>query len=136
MKKLFIYMIAGASLLGFTRCDSLDMEPSSSITDANYWKSEAQFDAFNVGLHSKLRTICYNLFLLGEPRSDIYSGEASYYGGAPQGTEYLPLNTLNAANTGISNFAGTYEIINQLNLMITKANETSILDEELAYTTV
>ena len=130
MKKLYIYLIAGASMLGFTRCDSLDLEPTSSITDANYWKTDAQFSGFNVGLHAKLRETSYNIFLLGEPRSDIYSGESSYYGGAPQGNERLPFNTLNEANTGISNFAGMYTVINQLNLMIAKASETSVLAED------
>lgn len=130
MKKLYIYLIACVAMLGFTKCDSLDMEPQSSITDANYWKSDAQFSAFNVGLHAKLRETSYNIFLLGEPRSDIYSGESSYYGGAPQGNEHLPFNTLNVANTGISNFAGMYTVINQLNLMIEKTTETGVLSAD------
>ena len=36
MKKIIIAMMAAVSLLNFSGCDSLDMEPVSSISDANY----------------------------------------------------------------------------------------------------
>lgn len=39
MKKIFITFMVAVSLLTFNRCTSLDMEPVSSISDANYWKS-------------------------------------------------------------------------------------------------
>ena len=55
MKKIFITFMVAVSLLTFNRCTSLDMEPVSSISDANYWKSSDQFKAFNTGLHSLLR---------------------------------------------------------------------------------
>ena len=54
MKKIIIAMMAAVSLLNFSGCDSLDMEPVSSISDANYWKSPDQFKAFNIGLHGLL----------------------------------------------------------------------------------
>ena len=56
MKKIIIAMMAAVSLLNFSGCDSLDMEPVSSISDANYWKSPDQFKAFNIGLHGLLRS--------------------------------------------------------------------------------
>ena len=55
MKKIFTYMLAGLSLLLFSRCDALDIDPTSSIADNNYWKTEAQFSTFNVRLHALLR---------------------------------------------------------------------------------
>ncbi|MEG0648090.1 MAG: SusD family outer membrane lipoprotein NanU, partial [Bacteroides sp.] len=87
MKKLFTYILAGLSLVLFSRCDALDLEPVSSIADNNYWKSEAQFSTFNVGLHALLRECSYNFFLLGEPRADIY-GDLPFGGEATQGMEY------------------------------------------------
>ena len=75
MKKIFITFMAAVSLLTFNRCTSLDMEPVSSISDANYWKSSDQFKAFNTGLHSLLRLRSYNIFVLGEPRADIYGDQ-------------------------------------------------------------
>ena len=112
MKKIFTYMLAGLSLLLFSRCDALDIDPTSSIADSNYWKTEAQFSTFNVGLHALLRECSFNFFLLGEPRADIY-GDVPFGGEATQGMERLPFNTINKENTGISNFAGMYKVINQ-----------------------
>ena len=128
MKKIFITFMVAVSLLTFNRCTSLDMEPVSSISDANYWKSSDQFKAFNTGLHSLLRLRSYNIFVLGEPRADIY-GDQPFGGEATQGVERYPYNTINAEFPGISNFGDFYETINQLNLMIRKTNETTLLDE-------
>lgn len=128
MKKIFTYMLAGLSLLLFSRCDALDIDPTSSIADNNYWKTEAQFSTFNVGLHALLRECSFNFFLLGEPRADIY-GDVPFGGEATQGMERLPFNTINKENTGISNFAGMYKVINQINLMIAKTKETTVLSE-------
>ena len=130
MKKIFTYMLAGASLLLFSRCDSLDLQPTSSIADSNYWKSEAHFSAFNAGVHALFRERSYTFFVLGEPRSNIYSGTDSFGGEANQGNARLPLNNLNQENPGISNFGGMYTVINQLNLMIAKTEETTILTDE------
>ncbi len=129
MKKIILTFMAAVSLLGFTRCDSLDMEPVSSISDANYWKTPDHFKAFNTSLHSLLRLRSYNIFLLGEPRSDIY-GDQPFGGEATQGVERLSYNTINAEFTGISNFADFYQTLNQVNLMIEKTEATTLLDEK------
>ena len=75
-----------------------------------------------------LRECSFNFFLLGEPRADIY-GDVPFGGEATQGMERLPFNTINKENTGISNFAGMYIVINQINLMIAKTKETTVLSE-------
>ena len=69
MKKIFHYIAGAIVALGFTACDSLDLEPESIITDANYWKTSDQFDAFNVGIHSYFRNLSGSFFLLGEARA-------------------------------------------------------------------
>ena len=84
MKKIFITFMAAVSLLTFKRCTSLDMEPVSSISDANYWKSSDQFKAFNTGLHSFLHLRIYIIFLLCEQRADIY-GDQPFGGESTQG---------------------------------------------------
>lgn len=128
MKKIITYIAASICLLGFTRCDSLDISPTSSLGGTDYWKTEDQFNVFNTGLHALLREKSYNIFLLGEPRADIY-GDSPIGGEASQGMERLPYNTLNKENVIVSNFADMYKVINQLNLMIAKTNETTILTE-------
>ena len=125
MKKIFNYILAGCLATSFTGC--LDMEPVSSITDANYWKDASQFEAFNVGLHGMLRERSYTIFELGEPRADIYNANP-FTGEATQGVERMIDNTLNAANPVISNFGDFYTLINQLNLMISHTETTDLLD--------
>jgi len=117
------------AMLMLTRCDSLDLNSESIITDANYWKTASHFNAFNIGLHSKVRESSYNFFLLGEPRANLYCEDPAFGGEASQGVERLPYNTLNRENVGISNFAALYERINQVNLMINKTSETSVLTD-------
>lgn len=128
MKKTFTYLLAGISLILFSRCDSLDIEPTSSLAGTAYWKTADHFSAFNTGLHALLREKSYNFFLLGEPRADIY-GDNPIGGEASQGLERLPYNTINKENVGISNYGDMYKIINQINQMIAKTAETEILPE-------
>lgn len=129
MKKIFITLFTAAiSLTVFTGCDSLDVNSVSTITDAGYWKSADQIKAFNTGLHSLMRKYSYNMFLLGEPRGDIY-GDIPFGGEATQGVERLPYNTINAEFTGVSNFAQLYKVINQVNLMIYKTKDSDLLSE-------
>ena len=127
MKKIFTYLLAGLSLLSFSRCDSLDIE--LPVTGRNrILENPDQFTAFNTGLHALLREKSYNFFLLGEPRADIY-GDNPIGGEASQGMERLPFNTINKENVGISNYGDMYKIINQINQMIAKTTETTILTE-------
>ena len=67
--KIISLAIMTASLFTMTGC--LDMEPVSSITDKNMWESEGQFTSFVYGVHSRLRENSFNMFVLGELRSDI-----------------------------------------------------------------
>lgn len=128
MKKIFTYLLVGISLLLFSRCDSLELEPTSTIAGTAYWRSPDHFSAFNIGMHAMFREKSYNFYLLGEPRADIF-GDSPIGGEASQGMERLPFNTLNKENAGISNYGDMYKNINQLNLMIAKTKETTVLPE-------
>lgn len=125
MKKFLAYIMVGAALT-ITGCDSLDLSPDSSITDNKYWTSDAQFAAFNVGLHTQFRERSYNYFLLGEPRADYFAGESAF-GSVTQGNERMWFNTLNVVNPVISNFANLYGLINQVNIMISKGEQNTTL---------
>lgn len=70
IKKVILAFAASAMLAG--GCTSLDMDPVSDITDLNYWKTPEQFDSFVFGLHSRFRSHSWNMFLLGEARSDVF----------------------------------------------------------------
>ena len=110
IKKIILAFAASAMLAG--GCTSLDMDPVSDITDLNYWKTPEQFDSFVFGLHSRFRSHSWNMFLLGEARSDVFGG-IPFGGEATQGMERFPYNTLNAENPGISGFGDLYQNINQ-----------------------
>lgn len=128
MKKYIKYTLLVLSILSFTGCNSLDIEPDSVITDANYWKTAAHFKAFNIALHSQMRTGSYAYFILGEGRANYYI-DLPFGGEATQGIEVIPMNTLNKDNPGLSNFASLYSIINQLSLMIDKTEATTLLSD-------
>ncbi|WP_315287244.1 SusD family outer membrane lipoprotein NanU [Tannerella forsythia] len=129
MKKFIIYLMAITSPALLLQCNSLEMEPESSITDANYWKTEAHFSAFNTGLHSLLRKYSYHYFLLGESRANLYCDDNPFGGEATQGIERLPYNTLNKENPVVSNFGGLYVPIERLNMMIRRTSETDLLTD-------
>lgn len=128
MKKIYIFIfVIAATLFSLNSC--VDVDPVSSITVPNYWKSADQIEAFNVGLHSRMRSHSFNFYLLGEARSDIF-GDNPFGGEASQGMERFPFNTLSEDAPGISNYGGFYTNINQLNLMIKEVSETTFLKDD------
>lgn len=126
MKKIMTYLMAGCMALSMSSC--LDLEPTSELVDNNFWKNKEQFSAFNVGLQGLFRQKGYQLIELGEMRSNIYYGNP-FTGQSSSGYREMYYNLMNATNTVISDFAGFYTTINQINLMIDKTNETTLLTD-------
>ena len=127
MKKNTINIAAAIMVLLFSACSKkLDLTPVSSISDANYWKTPDQVDAFVAGIHTAFRSSTGSFQYLGEMRADIFGtdpGSSSVFTGeATQGVERLWLNNLDLDNPGVSNFGGFYSTINQVNLLISKIN--------------
>lgn len=126
MKKIMTYIMAGCMALTMNSC--LDLEPTSELVDNNYWKNKEQFSAFNVGLQGLFRQKGYQLIELGEMRSNIYGG-TPFSGESSSGYREMYYNLMNASNPIITDFAGFYTTINQINLMIDKTEETSLLTD-------
>ena len=129
-----LVVLAAGLVMGITSCsEKLELAPVSSISDANYWQTPDQFDAFVTGVHSRFRSHNSTFLTLGELRADIYGTEpgssASFTGEASQGLERLWLHTLDLDNAGVSNYGGFYANINQLNLLIDKLNTTNVVTE-------
>lgn len=125
MKRNIIIALAG--LLLFSSCSKkLDLTPVSSVSDASYWKTPDQVDAFVTGIHARFRNDNGNFLFLGEMRSDIFGLEPGASGSftteATQGLEVMWLQKLDVGTPGVSNFGGFYFNINQLNLLISKLN--------------
>ncbi len=130
----YILTIVGISTIMLGACKKdLDLSPISSLSDASYWKTPDQFDAFMNGLHTRFRGHTANFEYLGEVRSGIYGTDpgttGSFTGEATQGFERMWLHTLDIDNPGVSNFGGFYDNINQLNLLIEKLNTTSVVTD-------
>ena len=135
MKKILIVILSGLFLISVNSCHKkLDLTPISSISDASYWKTPDQVDAFVAGIHARFRSHNSAFQILGEFRADIFGTEAGYpnypgtfTGEATQGVERLWLQNLDLDNPGVSNFGGFYSNIVELNLLIDKLNTTNIV---------
>src|SRR5215204_1817469 len=125
-------------LLLLSACSKkLDLTPVSSISDANFWETPEQVDAFVTGLHARFRTHTFQFQHLGEMRADIFGTDpgssSAFTGEATQGTERLWLNNLDMDAPGVANFGGFYSNINQVNLLISKLNTITTTDANKPY---
>jgi hypothetical protein len=117
---------------GLTSCKKqLNLSPISNISNANYWQTSSQFDAFVTGIHTQFRTDNANMQELGEMRADIFGTDpgnlGSFTGEATQGLERTWLNTLTLTATPVTNFGGFYYNIVQLNLLISELHNTTVV---------
>lgn len=135
MKKIYnIYIVGLGLIMLLGSCSKkLDLAPVSSISDANFWQTPDQVDAFVAGVHNRFRSHTYTFQVLGEMRADIFGtdpGSSSVFTGeATQGMERLWGNTLDLNNAGVGNFGGFYSNINQLNLLISKLGTINTVTE-------
>ncbi len=125
MKTTYMKWLPASTLaLALAGCDALDLEPESSISDNNYWRTADQYQAAYVGSMSWFRGYQDSYFTLGELRSNHFNG-TPFGGEATQGMEDLWNNTLSNERSGVSNYGGMHYAVNQLNLLIAKTNENS-----------
>ncbi|WP_428331518.1 SusD family outer membrane lipoprotein NanU [Mucilaginibacter sp.] len=133
MKRYIIIILSGLGMFALvSSCrKQLSLTPVSSITDANFFQSASQFDAFMAGIHNNFRANNNAFQILGEMRADIFGTDpgsgSAFTGEATQGQERLWQENLNLDNPGVSNFGGFYLNIDQINLMISKLNTTTVV---------
>src|SRR5579872_1322757 len=133
MKKYNILSVAGLLLIGcLSSCQKqLDLTPISTISNASYWQTASQFDAFVTGVHTQFRTDNTNMQLLGEMRADIFGTDlpnlSAFTGEATQGLERMWENNLTLTATPVTNFGGFYYNIVQLNLLISQLKATKVV---------
>ncbi len=130
MKKLR-YLIGAAVIFLLTAIscqEALDLAPIDYFGDGNYWQNEAQVSNFMVGLHKQLRDQQFMFVRLGEMRSGNYSNIDR------QNTSLneLPIieQRIDENSTGITNWAGFYGPILQVNLFIQKVESAEFLSAE------
>lgn len=133
MKNILTVVVASFCIAAiFNSCSKkLDLAPESSISDANFWQTPEQVDAFVMGLHARLRSHITALQYLGEMRADIFGHDpgssSAFTGESSQGLERLWLNNLDMDAPGVSDFGGFYSNINQINLLISKLNDPDVV---------
>ncbi|MBS1947385.1 MAG: SusD family outer membrane lipoprotein NanU [Bacteroidetes bacterium] len=133
MKKYINFSLAGIALIAaFSSCQKqLNLNPISSISNASYWKTSNQFDAFVTGVHAQFRQDNANMQTLGEMRADIFGTDlpnlSAFTGEATQGLERTWQNNLTLTATPVTNFGGFYYNINQINLLISKLQTTTVV---------
>jgi len=129
MKRMkYIFLVAVISLLATVSCqESLELSPIDYFGDGNYWQNDAQVTNFMVGMHKQLRDNQFMYVRLGEMRSGNYSNIDR------QNTSLneLPIieQRIDENSSGISNWAGFYNPILQLNLFIQRVEEITFLSE-------
>lgn len=129
MKKIkaLFYAIAAVGVLA--SCNSLELTPEDYYASESFWKTPAQFEGFMVGLHNSLRGDYSNIFILGEARGGTQKNGTSTLSTSLNYSSPIKNNAFTKDLTGVSNWAGYYGRILQVNLFIQKAEATSILSE-------
>jgi len=128
MKKIRFYVCWALISVLVTSCqDALELAPQDYFGDGNFWQNESQVSNFMVGLHKQFRDNQFQFLRLGEMRSGIYSTVDR------QATSLneLPVieQRLEETSSGVSNWAGFYGPILQINLFIQKVEAIGFLSE-------
>lgn len=127
MKKINILLIS--FILAFTSSCSLDMSPVDYYGAGNFWNNEAQVSCYMNGLHSDFRGAYSTLQILGEFRGGTFRSGASSLGTSLD-DEYVKLNQIDQNKTGVSNWAGFYSRLLQVNHFIEQVeNECKFLSD-------
>ena len=106
---------------------TLDLTPEDYFGDGNFWQNESQVNNFMVGIHKQFRDNQFMFLRLGEMRSGNYSNVDR------QNTSLneLPIieQRIEETSTGVSNWAGFYGPILQINLFISKVSAVTFLSD-------
>lgn len=133
MKKYIAIIMSGLWMLILTTScrKQLDLAPITVVADGNFFQTADQFDAFVSGIHSIFRGSNSSFQALGELRADIFATDAgsgsTFTGEATAGFERFWTQNINLDAPGVGNYGGFYTNINQINLLISKLNSTTVV---------
>lgn len=100
-------------------CDLLDLGPEDYYASGNFWKNDAQVDAFALGLHANLRGSYQGMmFTLGEARGGTQKTGTSSQGSSLDMSSPIKNNSFTKDLTGIGSWMGLYSNILQINHFI------------------
>ena len=127
MKKILKGIALLALIITFNACDNLDLAPEDYYASESYWKTPAQVDGAMVGLHNQLRGYQFTLFNLGELRGGTLRDGTSFTGTASLNAGSIVRQDIRESSPGISNWAGFYAAIFQVNNFIYQVEKADYL---------
>ena len=129
MKKFkYILFVAAMALTVLSCRKTLELAPEDYYGDGNFWQNESQATNFMIGLHKQFRDNQFMFVRLGEMRGGSFSNVDR------QNTSLDELTIVNQAieetSAGVTNWAGFYNPILQLNLFINKIEPVDFIAAE------
>lgn len=135
MKTIKSILCASAALIlavsAFTSCkkDVLDLSPIDYYGSQSYWKTEANFDSYVIGLHKNMRDVYWtHTILLGELRGGAYKTGTGSDGSSLDYQEIIDQN-FDADHTGITSFGDYYGKITNVNLFRLRLEASEVVPE-------
>ena len=129
MKKIITIIFCLTALSVLNACKKLDLAPEDYFGSGNFWKNAAQVDGAMTGLHSQLRSNQFTFFTLGELRGGTFKDATGATGTSSLNSASVIRQDVRESSPGITNWAGMYGPIFQINNFIYQVNNTSFLSE-------
>ena len=122
-------LIAGCLVSPFLVACNLDEAPLDFYGSESYWKTEAHFDNYMIGLHSDLRKNSWrHIFELGETRAgSIKTGTSTCGESLNYGVQAN--QAFHVGQTGLTSWGDYYGRITNVNLFIQRTEETGVLPD-------
>ena len=129
IKTLAIGLMTGASVLT-TSCN-LDYKPIDNFSASSFWGSQTEFEGFITAISDQFRSANASnvLFNAGELRSGVFE-MATIDGSGILNSEPLQ-NIYDADHPQFSTFGGYYGFIANINELIYRCNNTSVLSDKV-----
>lgn len=113
-KNIYYYLLMTVFFL--TSCDALDLAPQDGFAEGNFWKNESQVAGYVSGMHTELRAQGQTFYIMGEQRGGLFTTIGTF-GTGMDNTTIIDHN-LKETSPGYSNWAGFYDNILKLNVLI------------------
>lgn len=132
MKKIFIAILAAASMQIVTSCDHLDLDlaPEDYFSSGSFWKNESQVNGAMLGIHNLVRGQQQTFWGLGELRGGTLRTGTSFTGTASLNSPSVISQDIRESAPGYSSWAGLYSTLFQINNFIYQVEQATFLSEQ------